>query len=342
MRRRQSYRFYLITVIIFLTLLTYGRAATAWGHYQTPAHSYPVAYAPGPIQAVNHGYGTSRWTPYPLRPSQGSPASRSMPRQAPQTTALSTPVKAGQQAVPVSTSTRSNTATDLPATLTDPAVSTTEKKQLFIEKLLPLVRAENERLENTRRRVLSLLAMNAEPGRQLSEADADWLRQLADSYRIDDDPLDNETAAAALKNKVDTIPAGLAIAQAANESAWGDSRFAREGNNLFGIWTYDPAKGLKPKNRAAGKTHLVRVYDDIGESVRSYMHNLNSHPAYQALRAERARLRAAGKPLDAIVLAGGLSKYSELGEEYVKRIRAMIRDNQLELERLDHARLAAA
>jgi uncharacterized FlgJ-related protein len=340
MRRRQSYRFYLITIIIFVTLLAYGRAATAWVRYQTPPQGYPVTYTPGPIQAVNHGYGTPRWTPYPLRPSQGGPASRSVPRQALQTPTLMAPAKTGQLAAPVPTSTPSNATTGLPTTPADPELSNTEKKQLFIEKLLPLVRAENERLEKTRRRVLRLLAMNAEPGGQLSETDADWLRQLARSYRIDDDPLGDATAAAALKHKVDIIPAGLAIAQAANESAWGNSRFAREGNNLFGIWTYDPAKGIKPRNRAAGKTHLVRVYDDIGESVRSYMHNLNSHPAYQALRTERARLRAAGKPLDAIVLAGGLSKYSELGEEYVKRIRTMIRDNQL--ERLDHARLAAA
>jgi Bax protein len=335
MSTRQSYRFFLITIVIFSTLLAYGRAATAWGRYQAAPHGYPVAYMPGPIQALNHGYGTPRWSPYPQLPSQGNPGSRSVPVQV-----LSVPAQAAQHAAPLPGSTHSAATSDLPANPGDTERSNTEKKQLFIEKLLPLVAAENERIAKTRRRVLRLLAINSDPGRQLDGTDADWLRQLARSYRIEDDPLGDATAAAALTDKVDIIPAGLAIAQAANESAWGNSRFAREGNNLFGIWTYDPAKGLKPKNRAAGKTHLVRVYDDIGESVRAYLHNLNSHPAYRALRAERARLRAAGKPLDAIALAGGLSKYSELGEEYVKRIRAMIRDNRL--ERLDHAPLTSA
>ena len=128
--------------------------------------------------------------------------------------------------------------------------------------------------------------------------------------------------------KIDIIPASLALAQAANESAWGESRFAQEANNLFGIWTYDRAKGLKPKNRENGKTHLVRIFDDIGASVRYYMYNLNSHPAYRELRQIRQQLRASGRAINGYALAAGLEKYSSQGTTYIELIRDLIEQNE--------------
>ena len=154
------------------------------------------------------------------------------------------------------------------------------------------------------------------------------LRKLAASYRIDDDPVDSASARQALLHRIDIIPSSLALAQAANESAWGKSRFAREANNLFGIWTYDEDKGLKPRNREAGKTHLVRIFDDYGDSVRYYMHLLNSHPAYADLREIRVQLRTARQTIDGHSLASGLDKYSAKGKEYVDLIKSLIRQNE--------------
>jgi len=201
-------------------------------------------------------------------------------------------------------------------------------KQHFFDKLLPLVTRENERLLGIRRELTELQTAHAR-GRQLPEARLKWLRELADDYRVED-VHDPGAIIEALLQRVDVIPAGLALAQAANESAWGKSRFAREGNNLFGTWTYDTDNGIKPERRAAGKTHLVRNYDSLEASVRDYMHNLNSHPAYQPLRERRAIQRSERQTLSAMYLAGGLTAYAENGDEYVKIIQSMIRSNNLE------------
>jgi Bax protein len=201
-------------------------------------------------------------------------------------------------------------------------------KQRFLSSLLPLVTRENERLLGMHRELTDLQTERA-AGTRLNQAQLKWLRELADDYRVEgvDDP---DALVEALLERVDVIPAALALAQAANESAWGKSRFAKEGNNLFGIWTYDEDKGIKPKRRPAGKTHLVRNYDSLEESVQDYMHNLNSHPAYQPLRTRRAAQRAERQPLSAMHLAEGLSAYAEKGDEYVELIQSMIRNNNLE------------
>ncbi len=159
------------------------------------------------------------------------------------------------------------------------------------------------------------------------------LQKLAGKYRVDGDPSGSKTARAELLRKIDIIPSSLALAQAANESAWGKSRFAQEANNLFGIWTYDKTRGIKPKNRAEGKTHLVRVFDNFGDSVRYYMYTLNSHPAYKPLRNIRRQLRASRQVIDGHELASGLEKYSARGQEYIDIIQRLIR--QHEWARLD-------
>jgi Bax protein len=121
----------------------------------------------------------------------------------------------------------------------------------------------------------------------------------------------------------------LALAQAANESAWGKSRFAREAQNLFGVWTYDESKGIVPKKRAKGARHLVRKYESMEESIAHYITLLNSHPAYEPLRVIRLEQRTQGNYPDGYAMARGLIKYSAKGEQYVAIIRSMINKNKL-------------
>jgi Bax protein len=165
-------------------------------------------------------------------------------------------------------------------------------------------------------------------GEPLSQDDKLKLTELAKKYRVKPEKLDTQASQEALLARVDIIPASLTLAQAANESAWGKSRFAREANNLFGIWTYDADKGLKPKKRDAGKKHYVRKFADVGESVRYYMHMLNSHPAYAELRKIRRQLRSENETLAGHQLAHGLTKYSAKGDEYIDLIQQLISQNQ--------------
>lgn len=320
---------------------------TAAAYYGRPpaAPAYPAArgrayVAPGYF----HAPASQRHRPRVRQPASGGPYHRPTPmlQDADSHSTGSkpvTPVSAARVPPPRSSPARPETGQVLPAALTDPDLPVSDKKQLFIETLLPLIETENQRVYRQRERVLQLL-QEAGRGRQPGSAAIRWLQQLAKSYRIEGDPLEDTAAAAALLARVDVIPTGLALAQAANESGWGSSRFAQEGNNLFGIWTYDPDKGIKPERRASGKTHLVRAFDSLRESVRTYINTLNSHPAYGPLRSRRAQLRKDHQPLQASLLADGLVKYSELGQDYVTLIKSLIRHN--ELERFDYTRIAAA
>lgn len=135
--------------------------------------------------------------------------------------------------------------------------------------------------------------------------------------------------------RVDEVPPGLALGQAAYESGYGTSRFAVEGNSLFGQWTYKN-DGIKPREQRKSKgNHQIKAFDWPFDSVRGYFINLMSHPAYEDFRHLRASLRAEGKPLDSLVLADGLLSYSERGAEYVESLKGMIRHNHLNAA--DHA-----
>jgi len=203
-----------------------------------------------------------------------------------------------------------------------------EEKRAFLAALQPLILAENERLRESRERVLAL-GRHLGSGVSLEAEDKEMLRRLAGRYGVDGDPVSEPEAFESLASRVDVVPVSLALAQAANESAWGRSRFAREGRNLFGIWTYDPDKGMVPRDRETGKKHLVRKFDSLGESVSYYMHTLNSHAAYDAFRVLRAAQRRDGEPLDSLVLATGLERYSAKGGEYVRLIQDIIERNDL-------------
>lgn len=132
-----------------------------------------------------------------------------------------------------------------------------------------------------------------------------------------------------LMRRVDVIPTSLVLAQAANESGWGTSRFAREGNNIFGQWCFDEGCGLVPNARGEDASHEVRAFASVDAAVRAYFRNLNTHPSYEDLRTLRASMRMQGLELNSMVLARGLTRYSERGMEYVEELQDMIRINDL-------------
>lgn len=203
-----------------------------------------------------------------------------------------------------------------------------KKKNAFFNYMLPYVRHVNEQISQDRIRVTILLnQLQAESS--LDEDDAQYLGALATRYRLKNFSADSAPDIRALLKRVDTIPASLALAQSANESAWGTSRFARNGNNFFGIWCWSKDCGLTPTKRDEGKKHEVSAYDTVADSVEYYIHTLNSHPAYKTLRDIRAKNRQQQTPIIGHDLAIGLKSYSERGDEYVKEIQAMIRVNKL-------------
>lgn len=196
-----------------------------------------------------------------------------------------------------------------------------DRKQAFIAVLRPVIRAENRRILRSRQRLLGLLR-ELRAGGSIAKKDRQWLTQQAALYRVAaDEPL---ARAEALQTRIDIIPVDLALAQAALESGWGSSRFAREGNNLFGEWCFEPGCGIVPLARPAGRTYEVKAFQGVGGSVRSYMHHLNAHPAYEPMRRIRAAARTAGRRPDGYEMAGGLVRYAAIGEEYVARVRGVI------------------
>ena len=157
-----------------------------------------------------------------------------------------------------------------------------------------------------------------------------WLKQLAKKYRISGNIHESISLQQELIKRVNGISPAMALAQAANESAWGTSRFSRQGNNLFGIWTYNEKIGIKPLRREPGKKHFVRKFSSFQESVIVYMHTLNTHAAYKKLREIRHQAVLKGKKLSGYELAKGLEKYSAKGQDYIKMIQMMINNYDLE------------
>jgi len=156
-----------------------------------------------------------------------------------------------------------------------------------------------------------------------------WLRDLAENYELDPPAHPDAAFADHLLRRVDVIAPSLVLAQAANESAWGTSRFARHGNNLFGMRTWD-GEGLVPHHRAEGKTFKVATYDSVRDSLTDYVHNLNTNERYRHLRQIRVDLHQHGKPISGVALANGLNAYSKLGADYIDNIQSIIQSNGLE------------
>ena len=196
--------------------------------------------------------------------------------------------------------------------------STKKKKSLFIKIVLPLILEENNRIKVDRKKLFRILNKNRN-----SEAEKKWLNSKFKQYGV----LNNDLST--LKVRMDIVPVSLAIAQAAKESGWGTSRFAIEGNALFGQWTWS-GEGIKPAGIDSEEKHKVMKFKVLKASVRAYQRNLNTHGSYKEFRSERANMRDNDEELDSLILADYLDKYAATGKEYTKIIKQIIKQNNLQ------------
>jgi len=195
--------------------------------------------------------------------------------------------------------------------------SSGKRKSLFIKIILPLVLEENNRIIIDRKKLFSILNKNKN-----SKDEINWLNQKYKQYGVVNKDL------ATLKVRMDIIPVSLAIAQAAKETGWGTSRFAIEGNALFGQWTWS-GEGIKPAGADTDATYKVMKFNVLKASVRAYQRNLNTHSSYKKFRFVRAQLRDDNKKLDSLKLAEYLDNYAQTGTEYTKVLKQIIQQNQL-------------
>lgn len=202
-----------------------------------------------------------------------------------------------------------------------------DKKQAFFGYLAPIVKAENAKIEAERNSALELENIRKN-GTKLTKQQRQQLEAIASRYNVEVDYDDLEATFGVLMRRVDVVPEALVLVQAANESGWGTSRFAVDALNFFGQWCFSPGCGLVPDSRVDGMNHEVRKFDSVNASVRSYLRNINTHPAYFDLRRLRAERRSAGADLRALDLTPGLLSYSERGENYIHELNSMIRVNR--------------
>ena len=195
--------------------------------------------------------------------------------------------------------------------------SNQERKELFIKIVLPLILQENDRIEKDRKKLFKVLAKKFN-----NKFEKNWLKWKFKEYKIDKSDISE------LKIRMDIIPVSLAIAQAAKESGWGTSRFALEGNALYGQWTWSE-KGLEPSEKQETKSHKVMQFKILKASVKAYKNNLNTHGGYAEFREARANLRIQGKNLDGLKLSQFLDKYAQTGKTYTKTIELIIKQNSL-------------
>lgn len=203
------------------------------------------------------------------------------------------------------------------------------KKATFFEFLEPVVARANDDVERDKAR-LGRIADKLAVGEPLTWYDRRTLERLAAEYEVEIEGASlSDDVLPTLARRIDTVPASLALVQAAKESGWGTSRFAVEGNNLYGQRCYSPDCGIAPRASPDARFAVTR-FESVTESVTSYIRNLNTHPQYRAFRELRRRLRESGRGLSGMRLADGLGEYSERGEVYVAEIKSLIRQNDLE------------
>ncbi|MDA1371967.1 MAG: glucosaminidase domain-containing protein [Proteobacteria bacterium] len=202
------------------------------------------------------------------------------------------------------------------------------KKQQFFDFLQDYIVAENSSITSIREELRPYIAI-ANSGVAFSARERMWVLNLAEDYRIESAVMDDREIVNELMLRVDVIPLSLALAQAANESAWGTSRFTLEGNNIFGQWCYEEGCGIVPARRRSGATHEVESFESVESSVQAYILNINTHPSYEYLRQLRAEMRQQERQLDPMELAYGLGDYSERGDSYVDEVQNIIIQNDL-------------
>ena len=195
--------------------------------------------------------------------------------------------------------------------------SVKKRKELFIQIVLPLILEENNKILLDRKKLFAILVKNNN-----SKSDNDWLNKKFKQYGVSNKDITT------LKRRMDIIPPSMAIAQAAKETGWGTSRFALEGNALFGQWTYTD-KGIKPAAADAGSTHKVMMFNVLKSSVRAYTRNLNTHKSYREMRYVRAIQRDNTDKLNSLELVDYLNRYAETGKEYTVILKKIIEQNKL-------------
>lgn len=202
------------------------------------------------------------------------------------------------------------------------------KKQMFFSYMLPKIRQANDKIL-ANRRLLMIIRDDLAIGDALDEDDIQFVSSLKARYKIKQQTSLRSTVDDLLI-RVDVVPESLVLAQAANESGWGTSRFARQANNLFGVWCFSKGCGLTPKNRDEGLNHEVAKYESVQEGIIAYVHTINTNPAYIHLRHIRATTRSEEQHFSGHALAEGLLKYSSRGIDYVREIQQLIRVNDLQ------------
>jgi uncharacterized FlgJ-related protein len=224
--------------------------------------------------------------------------------------------------------------TDIPSRWGDKSIKELDvitKKRIFFLFLGPLILYSNELIQTNRDRATSIIgALRA--GAVISHQDQIFLCEIAEAYNVAEGKIElkDHSLQDKLLRRVDTVPPSLVLAQAAEESGWGTSRFAVEGNALFGMWTWG-GEGITPlKQRSGLGNYKIAVYETPLQSIIAYMHNLNTHQAYKKLRARRAKLRKSGSKVTGWNLASTLTKYSERGQSYVDSLQALIKVNMLQ------------
>ena len=199
----------------------------------------------------------------------------------------------------------------------DELKNTRLKKETFIKIVLPLIVAENERILADRKKLKRILKK-----KQTSDLEKQWLRQKLLEYKVKKGNM-NE-----LTNRIDIIPTSIALAQAAKESGWGTSRFALEGNAIFGQWTWSD-NGIAPLNREDNKNHKILKFPILRASVKAYQNNLNTHKSYINFRNKRFTMREKNKDISGLELTETLKNYAQTGSDYIKILNQIIRQNRL-------------
>ena len=191
------------------------------------------------------------------------------------------------------------------------------KKETFIKIVLPLIVAENEKILDDREKLKVLSEKKF-----TSDLEKQWMRQKLLEYKVKKGNLDE------LMRRMDMIPVSIALAQAAKESGWGTSRFALEGNAIFGQWTWD-GQGIAPLKRDGDKNHKILKFPILRASVKAYKNNLNTHKSYLKFREKRNSLREKNKKITGLALTGTLKNYAQTGSEYTKILNQIITQNRL-------------
>ncbi len=205
-----------------------------------------------------------------------------------------------------------------------------KRKALFLKVVLPLILKVNYDILDRRKKLIHIYSQLEKVGR-ISDNSKTWLLAMEKKYKV------QRGGAVELLRRMDLVPPSLALAQAAEESGWGTSRFVLEGNALFGQWTSNSSGGMIPNHRSPMKKHKVKRFSTLIDGVRAYALNLNTHSAYRIFRLKREKARKAASVMTGIKLSKYLKAYSERGTDYIRTIQKIIRTNRL--GQLDKARL---